>query len=124
MSTTYDPVSQSAALREIDPPTPEQAARQLFCKTSLSTRKRRCGITAAHVDDLRRAYLAGVTARGDALGAAFWDWAERFSIHAPTLASSYREDEVRAFGWGWADAEHGRFSTALMDPRPCTMYRA
>ncbi len=99
---------------------PEVIARQLWSGTALANRN----ATVETIAGLRRAYIDGVASYRAAAAGAFWDFAERLAIVAPTLASSYQQRERQAYTWGWEDAEHGRFGEAASSGRPTVVYRA
>lgn len=106
----HDAYPQSAAF-QAGFLTPEQVARQLFSGTSLRARQRSHLITMNRVAQLRRAYVAGVAARGDAWDRAFYDEAENRRPGRVIVASSYDDMERRVFAWGVEDADNGRYAT-------------
>lgn len=112
---------QAPALRD-GAMSPEAVARQLYSMTALRAR-RRSGGTAASVLALRRAYVAGATAYGDAAAKAFWNVAERLAMVVPPTASSYDDRQRKAYDWGWDDAESGRFGELRSSERPRVVYR-
>lgn len=91
--------------------TPEQIARQLFSATSLDKRKRHHTISMERIEQLRRAYVAGVAAHGDAWARASYDEAENLRPGRVIAASSYDDHERRVFEWGVEDADNGRYVT-------------
>ena len=84
--------------------TPRQAAKELYPANSAAAR----GISPAFIRRLRQLYVGGVETRWAAGG--YWDEADRWVRPQATFASTWNDRERQAYGWGWEDAECGRFA--------------